>query len=412
VSYQSTRLQSDQSFPIIGSIDHTYEDVLPSMTLTGTFSGRRNLRLNWSTSSNPPNINQLQPVVDNSNPLSLSAGNPTLSETYSNNFTLRLTEADPMHSRSRFLFANVVRTSNPISNYTYTAPVDTVVSGIALVRGTQLTRPVNLDVSWVANVFAAYSRPAKWMKSIVTVNGGGSFNQSPTKLNSGINRNRTTSIRFGSTIASNISTNLDFTLSYQGNYNMSRNTLTANNTADYYSHNLGLRLSAQAPNGMVAREEVPEGRQGRAALHGDRRPAPGPQRGPQHHRDLRPGLARSRTRHVHAARVHVHVPLIERGTRPGAKAPGRSQYTPFTNPTSSQSAPVPPAVPLSSTISSSCKASSGSGTLRRTFRPARTGPERHTKRPSTLTRNSTWPPRPESSSPASPTNAALPAGIA
>ena len=256
VSYQSTRLQSDQSFPIIGSIDHTYEDVLPSMTLTGTFSGRRNLRLNWSTSSNPPNINQLQPVVDNSNPLSLSAGNPTLSETYSNNFTLRLTEADPMHSRSRFLFANVIRTSNPISNYTYTAPVDTVVSGIALVRGTQLTRPVNLDVSWVANVFAAYSRPAKWMKSIVTVNGGGSFNQSPTKLNSGINRNRTTSIRFGSTIASNISTNLDFTLSYQGNYNMSRNTLTANTAADYYSHNLGLRLSAQAPNGMVAREEV------------------------------------------------------------------------------------------------------------------------------------------------------------
>jgi len=195
-------------------------------------------------------------VVDNSNPLSLSAGNPRLSETYTNNFSLRLTEADPMHSKSRFLFANVLRTSNPISNFTYTAPVDTVVDGITLARGTQLTRPVNLDVSWNANLFAAYSRPAKWLKSIVTVNAGGSFNQTPTQLNTGINRNRTTTVRFGSTIASNISTNLDFTVSYQGNYNMSRNTLTANTTGDYYAHNLGLRLNAVAKNGIVARQEV------------------------------------------------------------------------------------------------------------------------------------------------------------
>jgi len=255
-SYQSTRLQSDQSFPFTGRIDHSYEDVLPSMTLSGTFANRRNVRLNWSTSSNPPNISQLQPVVDNSNPLSLSVGNPRLNETYTNNFTLRVSEADPMHSKSRFLFANVLRTSNPISNFTYTAPIDTVVDGISLVRGTQLTRPVNLDVSWVANVFAAYSRPAKWMKSIVTLNAGGSFNQTPTQLNTGINRNRTTSVRFGTTISSNISTNLDFTVSYQGNYNISRNTLTANTTADYYAHNLGLRLSAVAKNGIVAREEV------------------------------------------------------------------------------------------------------------------------------------------------------------
>src|SRR5262249_9186528 len=133
---------------------------------------------------------------------------------------------------------------------------DTVVSGIELARGTQLTRPVNLDVSWAANLFAAYSRPAKWMKSIVTLNGGGSFNQTPTQLNSGVNRNRTTTVRFGSTIASNISPNLDFTVSYQGNYNISRNTLTANTTGDYYAHNLALRLNTVTKYGIVMRQEV------------------------------------------------------------------------------------------------------------------------------------------------------------
>jgi hypothetical protein len=226
------------------------------MSLTNTFGGRRNFRLNWSTSSNPPSISQLQPVVDNSNPLSLSAGNPGLRETHTHNLSLRLSEADPLKSTSRFVFASVVRTSDPISNYTYTAPVDTVVSGIRLARGTQLTRPVNLDVSWAANLFAAYSRPAKWLKSIVTLNGGGSVNQTPTQLNSGVNRNRTTSVRFGTTLASNISPNLDFTVSYQGNYNISRNTLSANTAGDYYAHTLGLRLSTVMGNGIVMRQEV------------------------------------------------------------------------------------------------------------------------------------------------------------
>ena len=255
-SYKTTLLQSDQSFPSSGFVSHRFHDWLPSMTFTGTFAGKRNVRLHWWTATNVPHISQLQPVVENSNPLSLSAGNPGLRETYTNTVSLRVSEADAQKSTSRFLFANVVRTSNPISNDTYTATKDTTVSGIQLARGTQLTRPVNLDVAWIANLFAAYSWPLKWLRSIYTLNGGGSFDQTPTKLNHGINRNRTTTARFGSTIASNISTDLDFTLSYQGSYNISRNTLTTNTTGDYYAHTLSLRLTAVMPSGVVIRQEV------------------------------------------------------------------------------------------------------------------------------------------------------------
>jgi hypothetical protein len=37
---------------------------------------------------------------------------------------------------------------------------------------------------------------------------------------------------------------------------MSRNTLTANTTGDYYAHNLGLRLNAVVKPGIVVRQEV------------------------------------------------------------------------------------------------------------------------------------------------------------
>jgi hypothetical protein len=131
------------------------------------------------------------------------------------------------------------------------------VDGIALARGTQLTRPENLDeAAWTANAFAVYSRPAKFLKSIVSVNGGGSFNQTPSRINAGINRSKTWSARYGTVLASNISQNLDFTVSYQGNYNITRNSLSTSTTGDYYAHTLGLRLNMVAKHGIVIRQEA------------------------------------------------------------------------------------------------------------------------------------------------------------
>jgi hypothetical protein len=256
-SWQEIQLQSEQTFPATLEVNDAFVSVLPSMTLSATFANRRNVRLAWTTSTSPPTISQLQNVVDNSNPLALSAGNPDLHPTYTHNLSLRLSEADPFRSKSRFLFLNVSRTSQPISNATFTAPADTVVAGIPLSRGTQLTRPVNLDdASWNANAFAVYSRPLKFIKSIASLNGGASFNQTPTLGNAGTNISKTVAARYGLVLASNISQNLDFTVSYQGNYNIARNSLTTTNSRDYYSHTLSLRLNAVAAHGVVVREEV------------------------------------------------------------------------------------------------------------------------------------------------------------
>ena len=125
-----------------------------------------------------------------------------------------------------------------------------------LPRGTQLTRPENLGDAWSANLFGVYSRPTKLLKSILSLNGGGSFTRTPTRINGATNVSRAYAIRTGLVLASNISQNLDFTLSYWGTYNISRNTLSAGNTGDYFTHTAGLRFNAVAPHGIVVREEV------------------------------------------------------------------------------------------------------------------------------------------------------------
>jgi hypothetical protein len=127
---------------------------------------------------------------------------------------------------------------------------------VFLARGTQLTRPVNMDESWNANLFGVYSRPAKLLKSILSFNAGGTFSRTPTLVNGLTNIGSTYAIRSGLTVASNISANLDFTVSYQGSYNISRYTQTTSNRGDYYTHTIGVRFNAVGPGGVVMRQEL------------------------------------------------------------------------------------------------------------------------------------------------------------
>ncbi len=256
LSAQSQRLESEQTFPGAQRIDRTYGDVLPSVTLTGNFANRRSLRLAWSTSAAAPNIGQLQNVVNNSNPLSLTTGNPSLRPTYTNNFSLRFSEAEPMASKSRFVFANVSRTARSIANATFTALADTTVDGVFLARGTQLTRPVNLGESWNGNLFGVVSRPLKLLKSVLSLNGGGSYNRTPTKINDVTNLNTTWALRSGAVLSSNISQNLDFTVSYFASYNIARNTLSTSSSGDYFSHNAAIRFNSVVGKGFVVRQEL------------------------------------------------------------------------------------------------------------------------------------------------------------
>jgi hypothetical protein len=255
-SYQTTLLESEQTWPLSNTVRNDYHAVLPSLTLSGSFTGNRNFRLAWSTAMNTPSINQLQNVVDNSNPLSLSVGNPALRPTYNNVLSLRYSEANPAKSTSRFVFLNVVRTTHTISNATFTARVDTTISGVDLARGTQVTTPVNLDDSWSVNAFGVSSLPLKPLKSIWSLNGGGSFTRTPTQVNESNYRSDNYALRVGSTLASNISPNLDFTVTYQGTYNIARNTLGAPTPDDYYTHTLGLRFTSTVGPGVVVRQEV------------------------------------------------------------------------------------------------------------------------------------------------------------
>lgn len=132
-SYQHTQLKGDLTLRDT-SINRTFENILPVVRFNYDFSSLKHFRFDYETSMQEPSIQQLQPVIDNSDPLNLSSGNPNLRPAYAHQFRLNYTQFDPASSIGFFAFVNATYTTNAIA-YSQT------VNPVTLVR---LTVPVNV----------------------------------------------------------------------------------------------------------------------------------------------------------------------------------------------------------------------------------------------------------------------------
>jgi hypothetical protein len=251
MSYQIADLEGEQVFPFTSSTKKTFYNLLPSAFMQYKISETDNIHTYYRTSTREPSINQLQNVVDNSNPLLLSTGNPELKPALTHMLFTRysLTSADRLKSTFIMLSASV--TNNYIGNSTVSSFYDT-----SLARGTQLTLPVNLDDNWSFRSFVTHGFPIAEIKSNLNMNAGFTYTQTPGLVNNNKNLARTSGINAGVVISSNISEDVDYAFSYSGNYNIARNSLQTELDNNYYTHTAGLKSTVTFWEGLVLRNEL------------------------------------------------------------------------------------------------------------------------------------------------------------
>lgn len=240
---QTADLSGDQTRPYAFTVNKTFFDFLPQANFRYKFSRTANLRIFYRTSANTPSISQLQNLVDNSNPLLLRTGNPDLRQDYTHSLNLRYGNTDPKSGRGFFLFASAAFINNYIGNTTFTAVRDTTIGDVFLQRGSQLSRPINIDGAWNARSFANYSMPIKAIKTNFNLNAGVTLNHLPGFVNGAKNIADNYGFSGGTTLSSNISENLDFTVSFNGTYSIVNNSLPGRENYNYYNQQASLRLN-------------------------------------------------------------------------------------------------------------------------------------------------------------------------
>jgi hypothetical protein len=243
VHYQYATLTSAQEFPYNYELKRNYENVLPNAMIRYNFSSKKSLRIMYRTQTSQPSIEQLQNVLNNSNPTQLSIGNPDLKQNYENNVFLRYASSNTDKGTSFFAMIAGTFTDNYIANSNFTASRDTVRDGIVLLRGTQLTKPVNVSGYMNTRSFITYGFPFSLIRSNLNLNANAAFIKTPGIVNDVMNYSNAQTYGGGITISSNFSTKIDFTLSTNLTYNTVENTVNKNLNTTYYNQNSKAKIN-------------------------------------------------------------------------------------------------------------------------------------------------------------------------
>lgn len=234
---QFVQLGSNQTFPRVQDVNIPFRNLLPNANLQYTFSKQSNIRVFYRTSTNAPTVNQLQNVVNNTNPLLLTAGNANLKQSFNHNIFTRFMLSKPEKGSSFFALLNTSITEDFIATATYVATQDSVIDeGLVLGRGAQLNKPVNLNGNYMIRTFLTYGRPLAKGKFNINVLAGITHNATPGLVNGVKNMSSNTNYNSGFVLASNISKEVDFKISYSANYNAVTNTIQAQLNNNFFSH--------------------------------------------------------------------------------------------------------------------------------------------------------------------------------
>jgi hypothetical protein len=246
VDAQQATLRSD-NITRDTTFNRAFMNLLPNALFTYNFGKSRRLRIQYRTRINPPNVNQLQPVPDNTNPLNIRLGNASLRPEYSHNVSFNFNRFEPSTFRNLFALLNLSRTDNKIVNATTFTR-----------SGAQTTQPINTNGYYTANGSLVLGQPVKLgqqkanlnLTTNLTYNRGTSFvNNQPNLANNWL-------VGQGVSISSNFTEKLDLNLAGAINYQSAQYSLQPQQNQSFLNQTVTLDAFYQLPGGFTFSTDV------------------------------------------------------------------------------------------------------------------------------------------------------------
>ncbi len=222
------------------SILQHFVNFFPTLNFRYDFTKTKNLRIFYNGRTAQPSATQLQPVVDNSNPLNIRTGNPGLKQQFIHSFRILYNSFDLFTQKLVFATINANFIDNDIQNSTVFLP-----------NGGQITRPVNLGGTYNVNGIFNYGFPLKKPKSNINLTLNLSNSQSQTLVNNQSNYTRNTIAGFNAGWTTNLKDNFDMNFSSNSTFNFARYTLQPEQNGDFFTQSFTVEPTYFSKSGWV-----------------------------------------------------------------------------------------------------------------------------------------------------------------
>lgn len=122
-----------------------FNNFIPAVSLNYNPKQQRRFYFNYNGSTQNPTLAQIQPIIDNIDPLNLTIGNPNLRQSFNHRFSMGASDYKVLKSRSISFNINYNRTDNAISNASF---VDSA--------GRRINQAINVDGNYNLSARVGY----------------------------------------------------------------------------------------------------------------------------------------------------------------------------------------------------------------------------------------------------------------
>ncbi|MDP4239210.1 MAG: TonB-dependent receptor [Bacteroidota bacterium] len=220
-----------------------FDNLVPSLSASYKLTMTSNLRLSYNQRINRPGIWYLNPFYDNTNPQSVTQGNPNLKAEIDNSFSLNYGNFSPKLNLNANLYTSFTdRSIESISKLLSSGVVYTTYDNVGFVSNTGL----NMYASWQMN-------------KVVRLNGNGSVNYSKFKANNGTGLENS-GVRYTFSGGAQLNLPWEMKMNLNGGYFSSGVSLQGTNPSFHYtSLSLGRDFLAKKLNVSIRMQDPFEG---------------------------------------------------------------------------------------------------------------------------------------------------------
>ena len=224
----------------------------PTLDYRYRFSKTSSIHMTYKGRSSQPNMTDMLPIYDDTNPLNIRVGNPDLKPAFTHSMNLMFNSFDPKKQRSYMVHAMFRNTLNNISNRrTY----DETTGGY-------INRPENINGNWMANGMLGGNFALKNKKYTIGTYTSAGFNNmvgyiSSREQSSNVDKNTTKQLTLGERLRGTYRNDWwEVSLNSSIRYKHSRNSYQESNNMDTYDFSYGASTNVNLPWNMSISTDI------------------------------------------------------------------------------------------------------------------------------------------------------------
>ena len=261
------RIISGQTVGDNAPIRHDYDNLTYFMMGQLYLNKENSLRLYVQSNTSTPSITNLQGVFDVSDAQHISRGNPYLKPSYSHNVRMHYVHSNIEKGRTFMWMFSFGATSDYTATHLVQSTKERPIEiDLTDTEGTTTrytpnyySMPVNLDGQRSLRTMISYGLPVGFLKSNFNIMAGVNWSKTPSIVGGTVSsdgtiadgeRNDSENLGYSlrTVLGSNISEKVDFTLAWDGNYNVATNSLAGGSAKNrYFNHAVNANMKFVLP---------------------------------------------------------------------------------------------------------------------------------------------------------------------